>query len=108
MGGTEIYSPMKAIFEQNPASNDLTRHIFLLTDGAVYDTDKLVSLIGQNSSLTDTRVHTLGIGSGASSQLVKEAAGAGSGSYFFVEHTDKLEETVIKALQKNYIPTRTL
>lgn len=81
MGGTEIYAPLKAIFEQ-PLDENLHRHIYLLTDGAVSDTEAVVELIKSNSN--KTCVHTFGIGSGVSTELIKECAVAGRGHYSFI------------------------
>ncbi len=46
------------------------RHLFLLTDGAVGNTSQVIDLIKTNSE--NNKVHTFGIGSGASTELVKE------------------------------------
>ena len=44
-GGTEIYEPLKELFEK-PKSNDIMpSHIYLLTDGAIWDTDIVIELI---------------------------------------------------------------
>jgi hypothetical protein len=49
----------------------LIRQIFLLTDGAVYDTSRVVDLVSKFALNTDSRVHTFGVGDGADTQLVK-------------------------------------
>lgn len=38
-GGTDIYSPLKAIFDLPKLESDKETHILLLTDGAVGNTD---------------------------------------------------------------------
>ena len=40
----------------------LRRQIFLLTDGAVYNTDEIVQLVANKSLETNSRVHTFGSG----------------------------------------------
>jgi len=69
-GGTRIYEPLAAIFELRRPDECTSSHIYLLTDGAIWDTQQVVRLVEQNSSL-DQRVHTFGIGSGASEELIK-------------------------------------
>ena len=68
MGGTEIFQVMKNIFSNPPKTNKdgglRERHLFLLTDGAVANTHQVIDLIKTNSE--NTKVHTFGIGSGAS------------------------------------------
>ena len=106
MGGTEILQPLAHVFAREKAAKDLRRHVFLLTDGAVFNTSEVISLIADKAMATDTRVHTLGIGSGASTELVKGAARAGLGAFFFVSDPDLIEETVVNAMQVSYLPTR--
>ncbi len=72
MGGTELYAPIVSIVNQplkQRASLNLERHIFLLTDGAVSNTQLVVDLIRKHSDTT--KVHTFGIGQGVSTELVK-------------------------------------
>lgn len=70
----------------------------MLTDGAVYNTQSIVNLIADNAIKNNCRVHTFGLGSGASTDLVKNAAGAGAGSYSFIHDSKQIEEKVILAL----------
>ena len=49
MGGTEIYAPLNSIFENRDDTNGLTKHLFLITDGAVHDPQKVIELAKINS-----------------------------------------------------------
>lgn len=82
MGGTDIYTPLVQIFRKRSTSG-MKRQIFILTDGAVWNTQSVIDLIQINAIQCKTRVHTFGIG-GASPDLVKNAASAGAGSYHFI------------------------
>ena len=64
-GGTEIYRPLQNIFEFGKPRNCAETHIYLLTDGAVFNTNAVISLVQKNANLQQ-RVHTFGIGNGAS------------------------------------------
>ena len=75
-----------------------------MTDGAVWNTQDIVNLINKKALASNTRVHTFGIGSGASTELVKNAALAGCGSYYFIYDNSQIEEKVVLAMQKNYAP----
>lgn len=44
MGGTEIYKPLKDIFNE-PLDEKLPRHIYLLINGEVSNTEQVVDLI---------------------------------------------------------------
>jgi hypothetical protein len=76
----------------------------LLTDGAVHNTRDVVDLVTKLALATNSRVHTLGVGSGASTELIKECANAGAGCSHFIANPSEIEEKVIVALQKNYSP----
>ena len=97
MGGTEIYEPLKNIFSQDPLFINgvpRERQIFLLTDGAVSNTRYVVDLVRQNTG----KVHTFGIGRGVSTELVKEAAMAGKGHYFFIDNMQDIDRKVLECL----------
>lgn len=100
MGGTEIYEPIQDLLKLE-AEEGLPRHLYLLTDGAVSDTDKIVQLIKKNRDAC--KVHTFGIGSGASTELIKKCAQAGHGHYSFIYNLDEIEKKVIEALQKDFL-----
>lgn len=75
---------MKHILDLKNESG-MRRQIFLLTDGAVHNTDQIINLIEQKALDTNSRVHTFGVGRGASTQLIKGAAIAGFGSHAFID-----------------------
>jgi hypothetical protein len=81
MGGTEIYKPLDDIFNE-PVDEKLPRHIYLLTDGEVCNTEQVVELIKKNNK--NSKVHTFGIGNGVSTSLIKDSALAGHGHYTFI------------------------
>ena len=43
---------------------DYPRQVYLLTDGAVYNTSSVISYVAQHTRIN--RVHTIGIGNGCS------------------------------------------
>jgi hypothetical protein len=91
-----MYAPFEAIMKVEP-SPKYQRNIFVLTDGEIDDTTKLLNLIKENNH--HTRVHSFGVGSGTSIFLVKEIAKNGNGSSTIVNDGDSdLNEKVIRAL----------
>jgi NMD protein affecting ribosome stability and mRNA decay len=50
------------------------------------------------------RLHTFGIGSGVSTDLVKRSAEAGNGMYYFVDDVKEVEKKVIDALCQSALP----
>ena len=78
----------------------------MLTDGDITDTDSVLYKIKQFNH--HTRVHSFGIGSGASVYLVKEIAKEGKGSSTLIADNDPhLKAKVIKALKKASKPAFT-
>jgi hypothetical protein len=81
MGGTEIFAPLQSIYSIK-TSKDLPRCLYLLTDGAVFNPEKVVNLIRFNNQ--DCTVNTFGIGSGADEYLIRNCAKAGNGHFSFI------------------------
>jgi hypothetical protein len=100
MGGTEILTPIQDIFSE-PCDPELPRHLYLLTDGEVANTQEIVNEIKRNAKAC--RVHTFGIGDGASTELIKNCAFAGHGHYNFISNPEEIEKKVMIALQKDFL-----
>ncbi len=101
-GGTEILQPLQAIFELPKAQSNVETHIYLLTDGAVHNTQAIVDLIKKRcfAGPGSARVHTFGLGSGADERLIKGCAFAGMGNFTFIYKNDEIESKVIESLSK--------
>jgi hypothetical protein len=99
LGGTEICAPLKAIFAQ-PTFGGYDRQVFVLTDGQVSNTSETVSVV-RNAlrSSPSTRVFALGLGSGASHELVDGIAEAGNGTAAYSLDKNSLQGTVIAQLK---------
>ena len=46
------------------------------------------------------RLHTFGVGSGASEELIKQCAFKGFGHFYFIYQEEEIEEKVVSALTK--------
>jgi hypothetical protein len=103
-GGTEMHEPLSYIFSEQSGSLHLSKHVYLITDGEVFNPDSVVELIRNNRE--NFTVHTFGIGSGASTSLVIECANAGNGQAYFVnDEAEGLQKKVIDALSKSFLPS---
>ncbi|CAL4189379.1 unnamed protein product, partial [Meganyctiphanes norvegica] len=71
--------------------------VIVLTDGEVWNVKQVTDLIGRNSH--NTRLFSVGVGSGASSALVKGMARAGRGRYEMVQDHTNLQVKVMSLLQ---------
>ncbi len=72
MGGTEIEGALEYAFTDLPVIEGYPKQLFLLTDGEVDNTGKVINLV--RSNVKYARVHTIGIGDGASEALIKGCA----------------------------------
>ena len=88
--------------EDKNIDKSLPRQIYLITDGAVYNTQEIVSYIKNNRG--SSVVHTFGIGYGVSTELIKECARAGGGNHEFISEPSEIENKVMLALQRNFFP----
>lgn len=105
MGGTEIARPLQQVLEMPPIKG-YPRHVFLLTDGQVRNTESIISLVAQNDK--HCRVHGIGIGEGASKALLKGCADKGKGKTIFLSDSENVAGKVIELLQATMSPAITL
>ncbi|XP_077693499.1 von Willebrand factor A domain-containing protein 5B1 isoform X2 [Eretmochelys imbricata] len=101
MGGTNILSPLKWIIRQ-PIHRGHPRLLFLLTDGAVSNTGKVIELLRNHSS--STRCYSFGIGQNACRRLVRGLAAVSKGSAEFLAEGERLQPKMIKSLKKAMAP----
>ena len=85
----------------------MTSHIYLLTDGAIWDVQKCVNLVASKCNMQQ-RVHTFGLGQGASEELIKQCAFKGFGHFSFIYNEEDIEEKVVNALTKTRLGYKVL
>mmetsp|Transcript_15291 Transcript_15291/g.24412 ORF Transcript_15291/g.24412 Transcript_15291/m.24412 type:complete len:599 (+) Transcript_15291:1080-2876(+) len=94
-GGTQIYRPLREILTSKPIEG-YPRQVFLLTDGEVGDTDRIVRMAGENA--VSTRIFSFGIGRGASLPLCKGLARKSRGMFEMIVDSDKITEQVMRII----------
>jgi len=99
MGGTNISQPLNCIYkDENYSKINLSKNIFILTDGQVFDKRECFNLITLNSN--KFRIHSIGIGSDFDKDLIEQSGKLGKGSSRFVENVENINSAVIDILNK--------
>lgn len=100
MGGTELLNPIQSIQDMNLNISGLSEtRVFILTDGAVENTQETLFLIKVLSENPKIKFYSLGIGNGCSYDLVQGLANNGGGVYEFAESEKLITEKTIYLLE---------
>ncbi|KAJ3078012.1 hypothetical protein HK102_004801, partial [Quaeritorhiza haematococci] len=116
LGGTEIAKAIEAIFKDR--RRDMPTQVFVLTDGEVWDVERVLDLIRQNVGKEEdktgnekigsfVRVFSLGIGDNVSHQLVEGMARVGKGFAQFVVEGERMEKKIMRQLKSALLPPMT-
>ena len=94
LGGTNIYSPLKDIYNSNNIYDkiNLPRNIFLLTDGEIEDKEDTLAIIEKNSDKFS--IYSIGIGNYFDKDLIKNAGIIGKGNYNFCSDIEGLNKII--------------
>ncbi|XP_030871426.3 von Willebrand factor A domain-containing protein 5B1 [Gorilla gorilla gorilla] len=101
MGGTNILSPLKWVIRQ-PVHRGHPRLLFLITDGTVNNTGKVLELVRNHAF--STRCYSFGIGPNVCHRLVKGLASVSEGSAEFLMEGERLQPKMVKSLKKAMAP----
>ncbi|KAH6607040.1 vault poly [Trichoderma cornu-damae] len=104
LGGTEMHEPMAEIFQRR--YQDMNLEVFLLTDGEIWDQERLFQLINARVSESKgaIRVFTLGVGKDASHSLIEGVARAGNGFAQTVGEDEKMDKMLVRMLKGALTP----
>ena len=103
LGGTDIYKPLEDIYNDEEYSKiNLSKNIFLITDGEVLQRDDCLNLIENNSE--KFRIHAIGIGDNFDKIFIERSGKLGKGSSSFVTSLEKINSEVINALNRALRP----
>lgn len=97
LGGTELYPPLEAILAEKPRAGSV-RQVILLTDGQVSNEPAVVELARQHRR--HNRIFSFGIGSAASSFLVKGVARATGGAAEFITGGERIDDKVLRTFAR--------
>ncbi|KAL4623768.1 von Willebrand factor A domain-containing protein 5B1 [Arapaima gigas] len=101
MGGTNILAPLSWILRQ-PLHRSHPRLIFLLTDGEVDNTGKVIELMRSHARFT--RCYCFGIGPNVCRRLVIGLSAVSNGTAEFLAEGERLQPKMVKSLKKSMSP----
>lgn len=101
MSNTEILDPLNFLIGV-PTIVKYPRQIFLLTDGDVSNVKEILRRIHLGSKTC--RFHMIGIGTGASSELIKEGAKVGRGKSLLLNDDDDISAKITDVFKKSLSP----
>lgn len=103
-GGTNIYSPMEEVFKRR--YSDMELEVFLLTDGEIWDQERLFELLNTHVAETNgaVRVFSLGIGRDVSHSLIEGVARAGNGFAQTVGDNENMNSKTVRMLKAALTP----
>ena len=94
---TNILSPLKDIFGNKIYDEiNLTKNIFLLTDGEIEDKERTLDTIKSNNS--KFRIFSIGIGRDFDEDLIKRAGLLGKGGYNYCKEISELNSVIAKEI----------
>ena len=98
-GGTELYEPLTEIYNNKIYDEfEMKKNIILLTDGELFDKEKVINLIGANSS--KFIFNSIGIGD-CDKDLIERTALMGNGYSYYISELNELNSVVISLLEKS-------
>jgi uncharacterized protein YegL len=104
LGGTEILEPIRHALNL-PKMSGFQRNIYLLTDGAVSNSEAVVSQARTMTANNQARIFSIGIGNGCSEKFIKQIAEQGRGkSLLLVDKDPEMQSKIIGLLQESLSP----
>ena len=97
-GGTELFTPLKKIYNDILYEKyEMTKHIIVLTDGAIVQKEETLNLIGSYSD--KFYFHSIGIGN-CDKDLIERSALVGNGYSYFIDNLKNLNKVIISLLEQ--------
>nr|CDS32001.1 hypothetical transcript [Hymenolepis microstoma] len=102
MGGTELYSALKSVYDTPITGEGWYRQIIVLTDGEIFNQDEVIGLVRKNQ--VNARLFAIGLGNEVSTSLIWGIARAGRGTATFIRDNDNLRTGALSVLKATLQP----
>jgi len=84
--------------------SQFVRHVILITDGQVSDSERVIALIREMKERNNAFTHTVGIGNGVSFDMIRRGAAAGGGEHTFIKDDSNMSKQIIHLLEGITLP----
>jgi hypothetical protein len=74
---------------------DYIRHVILITDGQVSNSDQVIKIIAKMKHSSIASTHTIGIGNGVSFDMIRRGAIEGGGEHLFIMDNKEMKKQII-------------
>lgn len=104
LGGTQLLSLFDDLFKEDVKVGS-QRQVFLITDGEVYEREKVIQKVEENNGFN--RFFAIGLGHGADAGFLEEITGITHGKSDFVFLKDELPSKVTEHLDLSFVESAT-
>lgn len=74
---------------------DYNRHVILLTDGQVANSDQVIKVISKMKASNIATTHMVGIGNGVSFDMIRRGSIEGGGEHLFIMDNKEMKRQII-------------
>ena len=78
---------------------DYIRHVILITDGQVGNSEQVIKIIGNMKQSNVATTHAVGIGNGVSFDMIRRGAIEGGGEHVFIMDNKEMKRQIIQLLE---------
>lgn len=91
--------PLMDIINVEKTMKDYLRHVILLTDGQVSNSDEVIKVIAKMKQSNIATTHAVGIGNGVSFEMIRRGAIEGGGEHLFIMDNKEMKRQIIFLLE---------
>lgn len=91
-------NPLLDIIHVEKEMKDYIRHVILLTDGQVSNSDQVIKIISKMKHSNIATTHAIGIGNGVSFDMIRRGAIEGGGEHLFIMDNKEMKKQIIYLL----------
>lgn len=92
-------NPLLDIIHIEKEMKEYNRHVILITDGQVANSDQVIKVIAKMKTSHVATTHAIGIGNGVSFDMIRRGAIEGGGEHLFIMDNKEMKRQIIFLLE---------